>query len=176
MYRIGRDNIIINFNKDTILFDNDAIVMSYGEIDCRCHIQQQINNGRHEDDIIHELVDNYYKTIRTNVVQNVKIIIVGVIPPTKQSEYESIHGPITHEYPFVGDDETRVRFTRKMNTKLEDYAKKNNYVYFNPYDYYTRDDGTLKHELSDTTVHLGNTTHFLDKFYEIIESISISHP
>ena len=34
MFRIGRDNIIINFNKD-IIEKNDIIVLSYGEVDCR---------------------------------------------------------------------------------------------------------------------------------------------
>ena len=51
MYRIGRDNIIINFNKD-IIQKNDIIILSYGEIDCRCHIQRQLILGRNEDDII----------------------------------------------------------------------------------------------------------------------------
>ena len=63
MFRIGRDDIIINFNKDIIKKD-DIIILSYGEVDCRCHIQRQINLGRNEDDIINELVNNYLKTIK----------------------------------------------------------------------------------------------------------------
>ena len=63
MFRIGRDGIIINFNKDTIQKD-DIIVLSYGEVDCRCHIQRQINLGNNEDNIINELVSNYFKTIK----------------------------------------------------------------------------------------------------------------
>ena len=80
MFRISRDNIIINFDKDKIINENDIIILSYGEIDCRCHIQRQINNGRNEDDIINDLVNKYFITIKNNVVKKCKIIIVGVIP------------------------------------------------------------------------------------------------
>jgi hypothetical protein len=166
MFRIGRDNIIINFNKNTIN-ENDVIVLSYGEVDCRCHIQRQINAGRNEDDVIHELVDKYFLTIQNNIVKKCKIIVVGVIPPTKQYDYERLHGPILHEFPFVGTDEDRARYTNKVNQKLEEYSKINNCIYFNPYDYYTRQDGTLKHEFSDTIVHLRDNSHFLEKFYAL---------
>ena len=170
MFRIGRDNIIINFNKDEINYEKDLVVLSYGEVDCRCHIQRQINTGKNEDDIINDLVDKYFLTIKNNIVTKNKIIIVGIIPPTKQSDYEILHGPILHQFPFVGKDEYRVRYTNKVNAKLEEQANNNNYIYFNPYAYYTRQDGTLKHELSDTTVHLGNNAHFLDKFYDCYKS------
>ena len=169
MFRVGRDNTIINFNKDKVMLKNDVMVFAYGEIDCRCHIKQQIDKGRNEDDIIHELVNNYLLTIINNVVnKNLKIIIVGVIPPTKQYDYELLHGPILHEFPFVGTDEDRVRYTNKVNNKLEELSKQNNYIYFNPYSHYTRQDGTLKHELSDSTVHLGDNSYFLERFTEII--------
>ena len=107
--------------------ENDVIILSYGEIDCRCHIQRQINMGRDEDDIINELVDNYFLTIRNHIGKG-KIIIVGVIPPTKQNDYERIHGPVLHEFPFVGTDADRVRYTNKVNHKLEEYSVKNNYI------------------------------------------------
>jgi hypothetical protein len=170
MFRIGRDNMIINFDKNKILNDNDVIILSYGEVDCRCHIQKQINNGMNEDDIINELVNNYFITIKNNIDKINKIIVVGVIPPTKQNDYEILHGPILHEFPFVGKDEDRVRYTNKVNKKLEEQSNINNYIYFNPYDYYTRDDGTLKFELSDNNVHLGDNLHFLEKFYDLYNS------
>ena len=133
MFRIGRDNVIINFNKNDII-RNDIIVLSYGEIDCRCHIQRQINIGRNEDDIINELVINYFMTIQNNLAyENLKLIILGIIPPTKQYDYERLHGPITHEFPFVGTDEDRVRYTYKLNKKLEEMSNENKYIYFNPY-------------------------------------------
>jgi hypothetical protein len=172
MFRIGRDNIIINFNKNNTIYDNDIIVLSYGEVDCRCHIRQQINKGRNEDDIINELVNNYFTTIKNNIIKKCKIIIVAVIPPTKQCDHDLINGPIKHEFPFIGSDEDRVRYTNKVNKKLEELSNKYNFIYFNPYCYYTREDGTLKHELSDKIVHLGDNSYFLEKFYDIYNVIS----
>ena len=164
MFRIGRDNEIINFNRDNIK-KGDTIVLGYGEIDCRCHIHRQILSGKKEDDIIYELVNNYFNTILKNTKDlYARIIIVGVIPPTNQSEYEKINGPIQHEFPFVGTDEERVRYTNKINNLLYNFSIAYNYIYFNPYDYYTRLDGTLKYEFSDSNVHLRHNSHFLEKF------------
>jgi hypothetical protein len=168
MHRIGRDNTIINFVKDNIKVD-DTIVLAYGEVDCRCHIQRQINMGGIEDEIITELVHNYFRTIYNNVneLDVKKVVVVGIIPQTKQSDYESLNGPITHEYPFVGTDEERVRYTSKMNKLLEEKSIENGYIYFNPYSYYTRLDGTLKFDFSDSTVHLRENSYFLEKFIEL---------
>ena len=169
MFRIGRDNTIIHYNKNAI-HENDTIVLSYGEVDCRCHIQRQIHNGRDEDDIIQELVEKYIAAIRNNIEKKCKIILVAVIPQTKQNDYETLHGPILHEFPFVGKDEDRVRYTNKVNAKLEEQANIHNYIYFNPYAYYTRADGTLKYELSDKIIHLGDNSHFLEKFYDCYQA------
>lgn len=191
MFRVGRDRSIIKFDKEGII--NDAsdpkyiryarevkypllnrilIVVSYGEIDCRCHINRQINLQRDEDDIIWELVNKYIDTIIDNTAGlDAKIVVVGVIPPTKRSDYEDLHGQITHEFPFLGSDQDRVRYTQKTNRLLEVLSKKNNLIYFNPYLHYTRDDGTLKYELSDNTVHLGDNSYFLKKFVELYISL-----
>ena len=170
MFRIGRDNKIINFDKSEDHKDN-IICIAYGEIDCRCHIHYQINIGKCEDDIIHELINNYFQTIKNNIKQCNHIIIIGIIPPTLQNDYEKIYGPILHEFPFIGTDEERVRYTIKMNTLIENYCSINNFIYFNPYFYYTRLNGTLKHELSDSTVHLGENSFFLEKFTELYNNI-----
>lgn len=171
MHRIGRDNSIINFNKQDH-DENSILCLLYGEVDCRCHVQRQIDLGRKEDDIITELVRDYSKTIMNSVGEYKKVIIIAVIPPTKQSEYEQIHGPIRHEFPFVGSDEDRVRFTNKMNILLEHFCNENpDYLFFDPYPYYRREDGTLKFEFSDTYGHVLHNTVFLEKFVELYNNI-----
>lgn len=173
MHRIGRDNRIINFNSQE--HDKNSILcLLYGEVDCRCHVQRQIDLGRLEDDIIQELVDKYWNTIVNNVVEYKKVIIVAVIPPTQQAEYEHLHGPIRHEFPFVGSDVDRVRFTTKMNALLEKYCNENpDYLFFDPYSYYRREDGTLKFEFSDTYGHVLENSVFLEKFVELYNSFSL---
>jgi hypothetical protein len=154
----------MNFNKEDILA-TAAIVFAYGEIDCRCHIHRQKGLCRDEDAIICELVNNYIDTIKNNTEGlDANIFIVAVIPPTKQSDYEILNGEKTHEFPFLGGDADRVRYTSKTNRLLELLSVKYGYTFFNPYNYYTRADGTLKYELSDNTVHLGDNKHFLEMF------------
>lgn len=166
MFRIGRDNSVVNFNANE--HDNTSILcFVYGEVDCRCHIHRQINLGRLEDSVIEELVTNYINAIKTVVKSYKKIIISGVIPPTNQNDFEQQNGPITHDFPFVGNEESRVRYTNKVNRLLQDHCIDSNYIYFNPYSYYTREDGTLKYELSDNCVHLGDTSYFVERFTEL---------
>lgn len=170
MFRIGRDNLIINFNSNE--HDNNSIIcIVYGEVDCRCHIQRQINLGANEDSVINELVHNYFRTIINSIKAHKKIIIVGVIPQTSRIELENVHGPILHQFPFVGEDEDRVRYTTKMNVLIESYCNTHKYVYFNPYDYYTQDNGTLKYNMSDTCGHLGDNSYFLEKFMDVYTKI-----
>jgi hypothetical protein len=170
MFRIGRDNKIINFNNN-IHNKHSMLCFVYGEVDCRCHIQKQIILGKNEDDIINELICNYFTTIKNNVNEYKKIIVVGIIPQRNKNDYEKINGEITHEYPFVGNDEDRVRYTTKMNELIKNYCYNNDYIYFNPYDYYTNEDGTLRSEFSDTNVHLGNNSFFLEKFIDLYKTI-----
>lgn len=171
MFRVGRDKQIINFNREEHNSDS-VICIAYGEVDCRCHIQRQINLGRQEDDVIEDLVRNYFDSITHNICKPYRaIIVVAVIPPTRRHDYESLHGPIQHEFPFIGTDEDRVRYTSKVNKKIEEYCTKTGYIYFNPYGHYMRDDGTLRYELSDNIVHLGDNSVFLEEFIKLYSMV-----
>jgi hypothetical protein len=170
MHRIGRDNIIVNFNSNEHN-ENSILCFAYGEVDCRCHVQRQINAGRNEDEVIKELATNYFNTLKHNIKQHKYVVIVGVIPPTKRIDYESLHGPMTHAFPFVGTDADRVRYTAKLNELLEAGCKEHGYIYFNPYKPYTRDDGTLKYELSDKLVHVGDTSMVLTQFTDLYNTL-----
>ena len=175
MFRIGRDNIIINFNKSEIK-ENDTIVLVYGEVDCRCHIQKQIDLGKDEDAVIREIVTNYFITIKNNVPEKTNIIIVGVVPPKYKSNDETKeNNDIINMFPIVGTNLDRVRYTAKVNALLEEMSNIHNYNYFNPYYYYTSPDGTLKPELSDNGVHILKNVFFLEKFMELHKKINPHH-
>lgn len=169
MFRIGRDNTIINYNSRD--HDKDSIIcLSYGEVDCRCHVHKQVGLGKDEDDVIQELVANYFTTINNHIDKDKykQIIVVGVIPPTRQSDYETVNPPISHEFPFLGNDDDRVRYTVKVNSMVNTFCSEYGYTYFNPYAYYTREDGTFKYEFSDKSVHLRDNSFFLEQFMDLI--------
>jgi hypothetical protein len=166
MFRIGRDNKIINYNVN-IDINTNTILLCYGEVDCRCHIGKQVNLGRNEDEVINELVISYFKTIR-NSIKNSKVIIASIIPPTSKDDYERINGPILHEFPFVNSDKDRVRYTNKVNKKLEELCKIYKYLYFDGYSFYKRECGVFSYEFSDNCVHLKNNLNFIEMFYKIL--------
>jgi hypothetical protein len=172
MFRIGRDQSIINFHPSHLGADN-ILVFVYGEIDVRFHIGNQILHGRKEEEIIQQLVMAYFNTIKTVATSSYRhIIITSIVPPLQQEEHESLYGKITHEYPFQLSDAHRVRFRERMNSLLQQYCQENHFIFFDPYEFYTRPDGTLKFEYSDTNVHIQENSHVLQLFKELIENLS----
>jgi len=170
MFRIGRDNTIINFNKIQDDKSDNVLCLCYGEIDCRIHISNQISLGRNEDDIISSLVTKYFTTLRNNITICKNIIIVGIIPTKRHVDFDKHFNSVEHKIEdwMRGTDEERVRYTKKMNTLIEEQCKVNNYIYFNPYKFYENEDGTLKYEFSDPSVHLKNNVFFLQEFQNLL--------
>jgi len=171
MFRIGRDNTIINFNINE-LNPNDIIVLVYGEVDCRCHIKRQINLGRNEDDVIFELVNKYFETIKNNIITKpLKVVVVGIVPTVKEIDHDSESSNTTEvvEYPHVGTNEQRVRYTTKMNALLEHMSYQDGYTYFNPYSYYTDTDGTLSHK---DNLHIIENSIVLEKFFQLYNTLT----
>lgn len=170
MHRVGRDNTIPGFHPSFNGSDN-TFIFFYGEVDCRCHVARQLALDRKLDDIIEELTEKYINTIENNVRTYKKIIIGSVVPPLRRREWEDIHGPITHEFPFVGTDEERSLYTRKVNKLLREKIEKISdprIVFFDFYDHYAREDGTLKYELSDGICHIKENGYVLEKLIKVI--------
>ena len=173
MYRVGRDKLnFINFRSYGIN-DNDIIIYQFGEIDCRCHIGKQLLLGHNLNEIIIELINNYFISIKDNLEKynNLKIIISCIPPPMNKEYYESIHGPVTHEFPFFGSNEERSKYTTLMNNEIQKYCILNNFYFLNYYDDYIDINGLLKIELSDNICHINKNDKLLDLLYKIIDNL-----
>lgn len=167
MFRIGRDNHIINFDKNYNNNDN-TFILCYGEVDCRCHIGKQIKiNDKNENEIIKNLVDTYLLTIKNNITEYKQIILCSITPTQNQKKYENINGPITHEFPFVGTDEERIRYTEKMNLYLENKCKEYGYYFLDIYNYYSVE-GFLNFSLSDRICHIKENDYILTELDKIL--------
>ena len=174
MHRIGRDNIIVNYEKSD---DNEDSIMifCYGEVDCRCHIERQKNEiRRNEDEIILTLVCKYFKTIMNNVNKCKKIIITAIIPPVdsiiRNSRMENPNADLFNQFPVLGTNETRIRYTNKMNKLIKDLCNKMSYIYFDPYDFYKTNEGCLNHIYADSTLlHIGDNKYILDELEKLIK-------
>jgi hypothetical protein len=168
MHRIGRDKVIPGHTSN-IMRNANTFCFVYGEVDCRCHIGKQVLLGRDEDDVINELTSAYIDSIKSAITSYKQIIIVGVIPPRCQEEFEHDHGPITHEFPFVGTDDERVRYTNKVNKNLKSLCEMHGFQYFSEYDYCSRGDGCLEKRYSDGNCHLKDNAVFINKFLNILQ-------
>lgn len=160
MHRVGRDKVVPKWQACSA---KDTVVFSFGEVDCRAHIGKQIEVGRTEDEVIGTLTREYIEAIRG--IATCRVIIVAIIPPTARKDYED--SVPDGGFPFVSSDEDRVRYTKSVNRHLSDLCEKYNFLFFDPYAPYTREDGCLRRELSDGNVHVGDSTHVLAKFRKL---------
>lgn len=174
MHRVGRDGLdAVNFKTNGVN-DGNIVFLIFGEVDCRCHIHRQVNLGRKYEDILEELVENYFRTIRKNAVlySELNIVIVSVVPPVTMVDYHNSNPPLDseHPFPFIGSDARRVEITRDMNARLKTKAESFNYYFLDINGYYSRPDGTLKFELSDGRCHIKDNAYVIARAQELIDS------
>jgi hypothetical protein len=163
-YGIEKTAIIDFKNTDPKIEDGDIVILSLGEIDCRCHIHNFIQNNLYQN-IIDEIVHNYFEAIKENSEDmNIKIAVYNVVPPVRKGTVEE-----NGYYPFLGSDQNRLIYTLYFNNKLKEYCMKYGYIYFDIYSHYADKDGFLIRELSDGEVHIR------DGFYikEFLEKVMI---
>lgn len=172
MHRIGRDRELLHFRPE-FNDEQNIFILCYGEIDNRCHIHRQVLTGRDPEEVVNTLVDEYFKTIAHVITKYKAIIVCSIVPPARQSDYEAVNGPIQHEFPFVGTDEERVSYCRMLNARIEKNCQAYGYFFLNYTDFYAREDGTLRFEISDKRVHIQETSHILECLYKILHTIFV---
>jgi len=154
-YTFGKKKLdfcdIRNFN----IKDGDTIIFSLGEIDCRCHIHKHITDTRTYQNIIDNIIDNYFEAIKINIftsqIKLKNVCVYNIVPPTRRN--------ITYEHnypslPYLGTDEERKKYVLYFNKKLKEKCIEYNYVFFDIYDKYIDTEGFLRDDLSDDTVHI----------------------
>ena len=105
-YSFGKEQLNrCNINNFSIK-DGDTVIFCLGEIDCRCHIHKHINKINTYQDIINNIIDNYFEAIKLNIINlQIKlknICVYNVVPPVQK--YNTIENL---EYPYLGSDEER---------------------------------------------------------------------
>jgi hypothetical protein len=134
----------------------------------RIHFDKQINIlNRNEDDVIDTLCKNYIKKLLEIVPNDIKIIIRYILPQRIYSMFGSIYTPNGKIYD-------RVRYTDKMNLKLNELCKLNNILFFDNYEKNNliNNDGSLKDEYNDGTTHYNeNSINIINKEIFIFNDI-----
>jgi hypothetical protein len=132
-------------------------VFSWGEIDCRCHVNR---HGPWKENV-DGLVDGYVKAIRLNQEVHENIWIYLIPPPARKER--------THDnasYPFFGTNEERRDYVLYMNDKL----RSTGIPYIDVYEKVKDEDGFLSEKHSDMHVHIEDPkiiTDWLDQKFGV---------
>jgi len=158
MHRVGRDTLsFANYNVPV-----DGLVIScFGEIDVRNHIYKHVELGRNEDDIIEELVSSYMKALQFNRENGYKhIAAMNIVPVTEylfDRDTPHIRKPLVSgspEFPYLGTNDDRKRYTLKMNKSLQTHCSSNNFGYLDIYTKHVNELGYLPLEYADGICHI----------------------
>jgi hypothetical protein len=152
-YSFGKEKLnrcdIRNFN----IKDGGTIVLCFGEIDCRCHIHKHITDTISYQDIINNIVENYFEAIELNVstsqIKLKNVCVYNIVPCVQK--YNTPENP---EYPYLGADEERKQYVLYFNKKIKEMCIEKKYIFFDVYDKYTDENGFLRKDLSDGNVHI----------------------
>lgn len=119
------------------------LVFCWGEIDCRCHIYKY----RPWEEAIDELVRKYLEAVDINAEFNQNIWLFNVVPPPRKAGTQE-----NPDFPFLGSDDERLAFVRRVNQRL----RESRYQFIDVYDQYADKDGFLRMEMSDGHVHIAD--------------------
>ena len=142
MYRFGQDKPFVL----TGIPEEAIVCFSWGEIDCRCHV----NKFQPWQETIDELVKNYFDAIEANIKKPENAWIFNVVPPPRREA--AIESP---GFPFLGTDEERLAYVRYMNKKLSECGSRG-YTFIDVYEHYCDQDGFMIPEKSDGHVHIAD--------------------
>ena len=150
-YSFGREKLNRLNIKDYNVIEDDTVIFCFGEIDNRCHIHKHINEHNSYQDIIDNIVVNYFSAIHENVKQynHLDVWVYNVVPPPSITNTWIDEG-----YPFLGSDQERKNYVQYFNSKIKEYCYFFKYKYFDIYDKYTDKDGHLNKQYSDDHVHI----------------------
>jgi len=154
-FSFGKDKLnrcdIRNFN----IKDGDTIIFCLGEIDCRCHINKHVTDTLTYENIIDNIVENYFDAIEliiiTSQIKLKNVCVYNVVPPI-----EKYNTPENSQFPYLGTDEERKQYTLYFNKKIKEKCFEKKYIFFDIYNNYIDKNGFLRKDLSDGNVHIAN--------------------
>jgi hypothetical protein len=94
------------------------------------------------------LVNSYLKTVLDykNLYNDLDVVVFNVVPPI-----DRIHLPPYEQYGTLGQ---RVEIAKKLNRELKENAGRLGIKFLDVYSLFSEDDGSMRPELSDGSVHI----------------------
>lgn len=155
MWRIGHihDGLIEQIVADLGLTADDKLILSSGEIDCRCHVWLHVAAGESLEAIIERLVVPYVAKALTLPLHGAPLAIMGVVPPIPKGEvyYSGVILPVN------GENIERVTYVRALNQRLADECAEYEIPFIEVYEAHADSAGLLRRDVSDGNVHVIKT-------------------
>lgn len=160
MHRIGRDGF--DFRAFQVS-ENDIVILSFGEIDVRCHLGKQRDlKNREIEEVIDALLHQYFQTVVQcrSFYQNLEVILYTVTPPTDQ-----IDNPL---FPKYGSLQDRIYLSKLLNQKLEKMCSSHGLKLLDVYDDYADATGAFNVFLSDGNVHIAENSAIKKRLFALV--------
>ena len=159
-YRFGKKNLK-DYNLNALieqcgLTNGDLVIFSVGEIDCSCHVGKYVSKTRSYQEVINDLIKNYFETVNLLVKDSglkLYVYIYNVVPPSSKDYL------IDQNRPIVFPKEDRLKFCKYFNKRAKEQCAENGFGFFDVYDKYADQDGYLIEDLSDGFFHIRNGIH-----------------
>lgn len=163
MHRVGREGFFSVCPKEEAA-GHGAVLLVFGEIDCRAHVYLQQLKGRAPEEVLDELASSFVRTLREAkdaLGGSVQFWIRGVVPPLRGGRHSEL-GVDTHsldpaDFPVRGALHERVAWRLRMNELLQAKAAEAG-LGFLPSPAWAEDpaDHTMRWDCSDGHIHIAN--------------------
>jgi hypothetical protein len=167
MYSVGRDGLeILDITKPEYqINDGDVCIFSFGEIDCRCHIDKYKEHGYQQ--VIDNIVDKYFQILELNrnrwqtiyPDKEVRLGVLSITPACRKDQRKYYN----EQLPHLGTDEERNQYIQYMNKKLKEKSQEHKYIFVDVWKSYVDEEGFLIRELSDGDIHIEDPK-YLEEF------------
>ncbi len=131
--------------------EREALMLSFGEADCRIHIYNQFKR-RGEKISIAELIENtverYGQVMKELHQMGLRVIVYGMPPTTLQGN--------RYKAEYYATRDTHVRIYREFNARLRDYCTENDFLFIDVQEATSDADGFIAPEYAQGDAHLNS--------------------
>ena len=151
MKRVGylEDNLLSDAVAALGLTAADALILCFGEVDCRCYLHPQVVHRLIGlGGLVQQYVDCYAARVATLPTNGARIAILGIPPATTtERAYNVVMAP-------AGDNGYRVLYVRTMNAELAQACRSHGWIFLDLARYADAHTGLMLENFSDGGVHI----------------------
>ena len=158
MHTFGCEGLSLVDIEELGVKDGQAVCFCFGEIDCRCHVHNYVDEGTRN--VIDRLADGYFDAIKENVKRysNLRVLVFNVVPPQ--------HYTAPSRKFWAGSDDDRQRYVLMMNDAIAARCNHFDYLFVDIYDASAGPDGFIDDDQSDKRMHIIEATNLAIFLYD----------